>query len=120
MVLNAFEDLVEVLQAAHKDKRHGSSDLLWKSLQRMGQHAAGPYQEADISFHAMLLFCAVVPVDMRLQVSLVLDDCFRQADPQVYLNSETNACKLSQYAGCLVHTLTCCMLFSSMSQVWEH
>jgi len=119
-VLNAFEDLVEVLQAAHKDKRHGSSDLLWKSLQRMGQHAAGPYQEADISFHAMLLFCAVVPVDMRLQVSLVLDDCFRQADPQVYLNSETNACKLSQYAGCLVHTLTCCMLFCSMSQVWKH
>jgi len=77
-------------------------------------------QLPDISFHAMLLFCAVVPVDMRLQVSLVLDDCFRQADPQVYLNSETNACKLSQYAGCLVHTLTCCMLFSSMSQVWEH
>ena len=119
-MLNAFEDLVEVLQASHRDKRHGSRNLLWKALQQMGQHAAGPYQEADISFHAMLLFCAVVPVDMRLQVSLVLDDCFRQADPQVYLNSETNACKLSQYAGCLVHTLTCCMLFCSMSQVWKH
>jgi hypothetical protein len=32
------------------------------------------------------LFCAVVPVDIRLQVSLVLDDCFAQADTQVYLN----------------------------------
>ncbi len=85
-MLNAFEDLVEVLQASHRDQRHGSSNLLWKALQQMGQHAAGPSQEADISFHAMLLFCAVVPVDIWLQVSLVLDDCFAQADTQVYLN----------------------------------
>jgi len=119
-VLNALQELVEELRASVRDKRPGSNNLLWKALQRMGQHAAGPSQEADISFHAMLLFCAVVPMDMRVQVTRVLDDCFRAADPQVYLNSETNACKLSQYAGCLVHTLTCCMLFCSMSQVWKH
>ncbi len=70
-MLNAFEDLVEVLQASHRDKRHGSRNLLWKALQQMGQHAAGPYQEADISFHAMLLFCAVVPVDMRFLCNLL-------------------------------------------------
>ena len=90
-MLNAFQDLVEELQASVGDKRPGSSNLLWKALRGVGQHAAGPSQGADISFHAMLVFCLVVPVDLRVQVMHVLDDCFGAADQQVYLNSEANA-----------------------------
>ena len=107
-VLNACQGLVKELRASGRDKRprRGSHDLLLKALQRMGQHAAGPSQRADISFHAMMLFCAVVPVNMQVLVTRILDHCFTQADPQVCLNFETSACKLSQCATCLMHTLT--------------
>ncbi len=96
-MLSAFEDLVEILHSAHEDEGH-ECNLLWKSLHRRGRSAAEPSQEAGVRFHAMLLFCAVVSMDMRLHILLVLNKCLRQPDPQVYLISEANAFKLSHYA----------------------
>jgi len=95
-VLNAFEDLVEVLHSADEDEGH-ECNLLWRSLHHRGQ-SAEPYEEAGIKFHAMQLFCAIVSMDMRLHVFLVLNKCFRRPDPQVYPLSEANAFKLSHYA----------------------
>ena len=51
---------------------------------------------------------------------LVLDKCFRQADPRIYLNFAANASELLQHARYVVLKLTCRMLFCSMSQVWKH
>lgn len=67
-VLNAFEDLVEVLHSADEDEGH-ECNLLWRSLHHRGQ-SAEPYEEAGIKFHAMQLFCAIVSMDMRLHVFL--------------------------------------------------
>ena len=94
-MLDDFQDLPQVLHRPNEDMLYEPGSLLLKAFYQMGCKAAGLSPDADVSFQAKLLFCAVVPADMRQQVSLVLDECLGDADPQVYLNSKANSYMLS-------------------------
>ena len=82
-MLDDFQDLLRVLHRPNEDMVPGS--LLLMAFYQMGHKAAGLSPDADVAFQAMLLFCAVVPTDMKQQVSLVLDECFGDSDAQVHL-----------------------------------
>jgi len=94
-VLDDFQDLLGVLHKPNENMVDRPGSLLLQAFYQMGDKAAGLLPDANVSFLAMMVFCAIVPADMKRQVSLVLDRCFADSDSQVYLNSEARHYKLS-------------------------
>ena len=93
--MDALAELIEDLQRSTESKQDESGNMFLRSMYQMGDKAAGLSPDASVCFQAMMVFCTVVPADMKRQVSLVLDECFADSDPQVYLNSEARHFKLS-------------------------
>ena len=94
-MLDVFQDLLQILHRPNEDMLDVPNYLLLMAFYQNGHKAAGPSPDGDVSFQAMLLFCTVVPADMKQQASLVLDECFGDSDPQVHLNSKANGYMLS-------------------------
>ncbi|DBA75941.1 TPA: hypothetical protein ACH3X2_009000 [Trebouxia sp. C0005] len=81
-VLDAFDDLFMDLERSVENMQRGYNNLFLRALYQMGEKAASLDPDADVCFKAMVAFCAVLPVAMKHQVALVLDECFEDSDPQ--------------------------------------